>query len=359
MAAAIPLESPETPAARPARTSPEARTDAQRLRVIRDTIRARSQQLRERFPFLQRRQSEIGLGLLVASLAAMAGCGALYAAGAIPAWLCIPLVAMACSIAHEIEHDLIHNLYFPRHPKLQNAMFATVWGMRPNTVSPWVRRHLHIRHHRVSGTAGDIEERSITNGVPWGVRRVLMMADGMLSTLLRLHEHDPATRRAVLKASAKAYVPLGFAHHALWYGFLAYHAVDLAAAALGAPIAWSETTLGAVRVVDFLAVVVLAPNVLRSFCLHFVSSNMHYYGDVEKGNVMQQTQVLNRWWLAPLHLFCFNFGATHAIHHVWVPDPFYLRQATAPTAHRVFRENGVRFTDLGTFRRANRYHAAA
>jgi hypothetical protein len=31
------------------------------------------------------------------------------------------------------------------------------------------------------------------------------------------------------------------------------------------------------------------------------------------------------------------------------------KQATAPVAHRVFRENGIRFNDLGTFRRANRY----
>ena len=82
---------------------------------------------------------------------------------------------------------------------------------------------------------------------------------------------------------------------------------------------------------------------------------------------MQQTQVLNSWWLAPLRLFCFDFGSTHAIHHFWVPDPFYLRQATASVAHtvfhengaRVFRENGVRFNDLDSFRRANRYQAVA
>jgi len=31
----------------------------------------------------------------------------------------------------------------------------------------------------------------------------------------------------------------------------------------------------------------------------------------------------------------------------------------ALVAHAVFRENGVRFNDLDTFRRANRYDAAA
>ena len=102
----------------------------------------------------------------------------------------------------------------------------------------------------------------------------------------------------------------------------------------------------------------MGPNMLRTFCLHFISSNMHYYGDVEPRNIIQQTQVLNAWWLAPMQLFCFNFGSTHAIHHFVVKEPFYIRQATAKRAHAVMRENGVRFNDMGTFRRANRYAMA-
>jgi hypothetical protein len=99
--------------------------------------------------------------------------------------------------------------------------------------------------------------------------------------------------------------------------------------------------------------------VLRTFCLHFVSSNMHYYGDVEPGNVIQQTQVLNPWWLWPLQAFCFNFGSSHAIHHFVVKEPFYVRQLTVPFAHRVMREMGVRFNDFGTFARSNRWTRAA
>src|SRR3546814_13463832 len=86
----------------------------------------------------------------------------------------------------------------------------------------------------------------------------------------------------------------------------------------------------------------------------FVSSNMHYYGDVESGNIVQQCQVLNPWWLWPAQLFCFNFGATHAIHHFVVSQPFYVRQLTARAAHQVMRDNGVRFNDVGALRRANR-----
>ncbi len=108
------------------------------------------------------------------------------------------------------------------------------------------------------------------------------------------------------------------------------------------------------RVASLLTVVWIGPNVLRVACLHFISSNMHYYGDVEDGNVVEQTQVLNRWWLAPVQLFCANFGSTHGIHHFVPNDPFYVRQLTAKTAHHAMRNNGVRFNDLGTFRRANR-----
>ena len=68
-----------------------------------------------------------------------------------------------------------------------------------------------------------------------------------------------------------------------------------------------------------------------------------------------QTQVLNAKRFLPFQLFCFNFGSTHGIHHFVVGEPFYIRQLTAADAHKVMRENGVLFNDLGTFARANRY----
>ncbi|MOA18509.1 hypothetical protein D3C78_1388310 [compost metagenome] len=39
-----------------------------------------------------------------------------------------------------------------------------------------------------------------------------------------------------------------------------------------------------------------------------------------------------------------------------VKEPFYIRQMTASVAHKVMREMGVRFNDIGTFARANRWH---
>jgi hypothetical protein len=50
---------------------------------------------------------------------------------------------------------------------------------------------------------------------------------------------------------------------------------------------------------------------------------------------------------------------TGAIRHVVVETPFERRQATTAKARRVMREMGVRFDDLGTFRRAKRWNEPA
>ena len=144
---------------------------------------------------------------------------------------------------------------------------------------------------------------------------------------------------------------MGFVYAGLLYGCLALHGAMAVSPAADATLDASSL----LRAVDFLFVVWIAPNLVRTVSLHFVSSNMHYFGDIEKGNILKQTQVLNRWYLAPLQLFCMNFGSKHGIHHFHVPDPFYMRQLTARTAHRVMRENGVRFNDMASLRRANRY----
>lgn len=326
--------------------------DDEQTRRIKAAIRARGIELRRRYPLL-RRQNEIGLVLQLLAFGGMVTGACLYAAGVLPAWAAIASAAFLASIAHEIEHDLIHKLYYPRHPRVANALLALGWLMRPSTINPWVRRELHLLHHKISGTLGDVEERSISNGEPMGARRLLMMADGFCSVLLR--PLPPGTRWFFVKRAARAFFPLGFVHYGIWYAFLLFHAVDLGARVLGTPLAHAPLVLRVMGVVDFLTVVLVAPNVLRSFCLNFVSSSLHYFGDVAEGDVLRQTQVLTPWCLLPFQLFCVNFGATHAIHHFWVPEPFYLRQLTAPAAHAVMRANGVRFNDLGTFRRANRY----
>ena len=335
--------------------SPQRHNAAQRSALIRQVVLAKGVELRERYPILKH-QDALGAGILAFALAGMIGSAALYITGQMAWWVCLLLNAFFASLTHELEHDLIHSMYFRKQRVPHNLMMGLVWLARPSTINPWIRRHLHLNHHKVSGTETDMEERAITNGEPWGFARLLMVGDNMVSAFIRLLRAPTwAHKWNILKRVFKVYAPLALLHWGAWYVFLGFHAANGIASLLGAPIEWSATTLSVMQVIDIAAVVIIGPNVLRTFCLHFISSNMHYYGDVELGNVMQQCQVLNPWWLWPLQAFCFNFGSSHGIHHFVVKEPFYIRQMTVPVAHKVMREMGVRFNDFGTFGRANRF----
>lgn len=345
-------------------------TDAQKTERIKQVVMAASEDLRARYPIL-RHQDAIGASIMAVSLLGMIGSGLLYVQGVIAWWVCVPVTAIFASFIHELEHDLIHLMYFRNKPWANDLMLALGWLARASTVSPFVRRKLHFHHHKVSGTESDLEERGITNGERWGLRRLLMTGDNMLAVYLRpltmlkatkayVRAQKPASAaqaKAIGREQLRGYFPIGNLYYLLFHTWVVTHVVLFAAQALGQPIALSAGLQAALGYLDIFGVVYALPCVLRTFSLHFISSNMHYYGDVEARNVMQQCQVLNAWWLAPLHLFCFNFGSTHAIHHFVVKETFYVRQLTARKAHAVMREMGVRFNDFGTFRRANRWQA--
>ncbi len=343
---------------------------------IRDVVLQAGRDLRQRHPWLHH-QNAIGVTILALALAGMGLCIWGLVAGWMPWWLSLPLTAMCASLTHELEHDLIHHMYFRQRPWANHLMMVLVWLARPNTINPFVRRHLHLHHHKYSGTPTDLEERGISNGERWGLLRVLMMLDHPLGSLLRLREllradrayqalQRPANRLQAWmfrKHHLVLYTPVGGLYFPPLYTWVVWHLLELLAPTvfpwLGHTWAPSADVMQAMAWLDLYALAYLLPNALRSFCLFFMSSNLHYYGDIDARNVLQQTQVLNAWWLLPFQAFCFNFGSTHAIHHFAVKEPFYIRQWTAPIAHQVMREMGVRFNDLGTFRRANRWGAAA
>lgn len=108
---------------------------------------------------------------------------------------------------------------------------------------------------------------------------------------------------------------------------------------------------------EFLMVVLIVPNIVRSSSLNFVTSCMHYYGGVT--NMLEQTHVLTSRVFIPFHLFCFNFGKTHSIHHFVPNQPFYLRQMLSKKVLNVMREHGVRFNDFASIKQANFYNANA
>lgn len=348
---------------------PGRMSDAQKADHIRTVVLKAGEDLRARHPWLKH-QDAIGATIMAVSLLGMIGSGWLYIEGLIAWWVCVPVTAIFASFIHELEHDLIHQMYFRTRPWANSLMLALGWVARASTVNPFVRRQLHLHHHKVSGTESDLEERGITNGEPWGLRRLLMTGDNILSVVLRpmtmrkaarlyVKAQQPASKKEFARLAlqqAMAFMPLGNVYYLLFHTWVIWHAVALAAPLLGLNVNAPVWLSSFIPYLDTFAVVYMLPCLLRTFSIQFISSNMHYYGDVQARNAMQQCQVLNPWWLMPLQLFCFNFGSTHAIHHFAVKEPFYVRQWNAGIAHQVMREMGVRFNDFGTFRRANRFH---
>lgn len=341
-------------------------TDQQKIAKVRKVVIQAGEDLRERHPILKH-QNFIGASILTFALVGMGLCALGYAYGFLPAWACIPLIAIFASLTHELEHDLIHYMYFKKKPWAHHLMLALVWLARPNTISPWARRRMHLHHHKFSGTEHDLEERGISNGMPWGIRRILVISDQLMSVYLRpiqmlkmirlfVGKQPEDEKRKTVISQLLGFIPLGLFYYGLWYIFVIFHVGNLIATAFDYAILWTNSIKQFMPIVNFLAVVWVIPNFIRSFSLQFISSNMHYYGDIDPRDVIKQTQVLTPWWLTPFQIFCCNFGSTHAIHHFVVKEPFYIRQMTSKTAHQVMKEVGVRFNDFGTFKRVNRWN---
>ncbi|MEH6557300.1 MAG: fatty acid desaturase [Oceanicoccus sp.] len=330
--------------------SPVTLTVAQKQQQICSAIRAEEQRLRNKYSILKY-QDWIGFSILLFSLTGMITAGYCYYIDVIPAWVCIISAAIFASLSHELEHDLIHRQYFKQNALMHNLMMLVVWIMRPNTISPWYRRSMHFLHHKVSGTKKDLEERLVGNGIKFGFVRCLVMFDNPLGMLTQRNHLARDIDGFSVISLVKAGFPFTIFYFATWYLFLGFHAYDLM---IGGD--YPLLLLNAFDGVDLLVVVLIAPNFVRSGSLNFVTSFLHYYGGVT--NIIQQTQILKPWFFAPLHLFCFNFGSTHAIHHFVVGQPFYIRQMVARVAHKVMAENGVRVNDFRTFFNANRWETA-
>ena len=342
--------------------------DDTRTKLIRKEIQHASKEARAKYAFLKH-QNTIGFAIFIISCL-MIVVGAFFYLQHKTNWLLLAFwIAFWTSILHELEHDLIHFMYFKKNKLMQDVMMLGVWIFRPMTINPWYRRELHFHHHRTSGTKTDVEERGVTNGEKWGLKRLLTTADILFGGIVRAHtlkrdiidavksgELEKKQALEFKKINLYGMLPFTLLLYFIWYFFLIHYGIHYFTKSVGIPYQ-SPTWINAQFVwINPLVAILIFPNLLRMFCLHFITSNMHYYGDVEPGNVMQQTQILNKWYFLPFQLFCFNFGSTHAIHHFVVSETFYIRQLTASRAHKIMKAQGVRFNDLGTFRRANRFH---
>jgi fatty acid desaturase len=97
----------------------------ERARRIRKWIQRGEKRLVSHYAVL-RRQDGIGAALCLLSASGMLVSAGLYWLNVIPWYLCLFVIAFIASILHEIEHDLIHALYFKARPRVANVMMLVV-----------------------------------------------------------------------------------------------------------------------------------------------------------------------------------------------------------------------------------------
>lgn len=301
-------------------------------------------------------QNTLGFIIFTLTLLSFITVSSLFYLEMLPAWFCIISIAFITSIAHELEHDLIHHLYYKRTPLLQNFMMFVVWLIRPNTVNPWYRRKIHFNHHKTSGTSQDTEERLVGNGEKNLLMRLIVVSDGLFGLALRRNIFNKEISGFKFFTVINAGFPLATCYFILLYAFIIFHGVNALFPSIFIPYQSSLSTPLISQLLywcNFIIVILVLPNFIRSACLNLVTSSMHYYGGVT--HLLQQTQVLNHWYFIPFQWFCFNFGHTHSIHHFVPNQPFYVRQLISKKVYGVMKENGVRFNDLSTVLNGNYY----
>jgi fatty acid desaturase len=307
------------------------------VREILTSLRAADARLVERHPWLDRNDA-IALFLYFASFAVIGLCGYAWWVGSLSAPFTIIGITLGLSVLHEMEHDLIHDLYLPNQA-IRIPVLTTIWFAKAS-IDPWTRGRWHIWHHAVSGQEEDIEERLIGMGMPWGPRRVLITLLPAASLLVK-----PSLRRAFIKRAKNGGSrpnfegPVGIK---VITGLLAaLPFVAIGGAIAGAAWAWP------------LLVLVVLPNTLRHSTIVIMSSNSHY-ADIQRGSILEQNQILDHPIFWPLQFFCWNFGATHVVHHFFVRQPFWRRTLIFRECRQSMVDHGVPANDFGSIGRANR-----
>jgi hypothetical protein len=213
-------------------------------------------------------------------------------------------------------------------------------------VSPWWRMRMHLLHHAVSGTEMDIEERLIGLGMPFGLNRILVTLTPLAvlsATLPDVVRDNPQFKWWEIYTGSLWYLAL------LGSGILGIPTV------FGYPAAFGLVEVSAYHaaILNTIAECAFIPTHIRHICITVMTTMCHYYGDVHPGAVHEQVEILDPWWLLPFQLGCWNFGASHWIHHFYVPQPFWVRVAVSwvinPMAKSGEWDSTVRHNDFRLF----------
>jgi hypothetical protein len=343
-------------------------------RSISMLIRTAEKDIRQKWRIFEN-QDAWGLAIWIGSFLMMFLVGHFYlravaAAGgtvSLPlALVTIVIMGFPISLLHELEHDIIHNLYFKAKPWVQDAMFYGIWIAKLHG-SPWFRRELHLKHHQLSGQLDDAEERLIGLGLPMGAQRMAVTLHPLGGVLVTGDIVRHAKYLDVNRMTTKS-LPVMAIWIVLTKTFLCY---TIAFALLQYYPAFTSSLASYSYILSHPSLIALAnaswpfirngcillafPNTIRQACLVLMSNTSHYYGDIPMNDVFYQNQILAHPLVWFFQAFCFNFGATHVLHHYVVAQPFYLRQLVYMRVAEQMVQLGVRRNDFGILSRGNNY----
>lgn len=314
-------------------------------RLIIRAIRDEDARLVEQHPLLGR-DDLVALGLWAGAWVGIAAMVVAALGAGLPMPVAAVGVALCLSTLHELEHDLIHELYWADRPWLGHLVLFTIW-IAKGSLDPWSRGRLHRWHHQVSGQPEDVEERLIGLGLPWGPRRALLSLLPAASALVV----PEIVRDVRARAAQGGQRPDTRAPR--WWGIVKAINALLLGAPLWVGLAWLLEVPAALPLLWLYVV----PNLMRHTAIVVMSSNSHYTG-IPRSELALQNQILDHWIFWPLQALCWNFGATHVLHHFVVKQPFWRRTLAFRRLRPTLVANGMPHNDLGSFARANQRGAA-
>jgi fatty acid desaturase len=321
-------------------------------REIRRAIKQSDVAIKKEYSFLYH-QDLIGALIFICSLLLILLFSYAYLSSYISAISAFVLIALPISLLHELEHDIIHNLFFKKYRRVQNFMFLFIW-IAKLSISPWYRRQLHLKHHLLSGQMNDVEERLIGLGLPLNYKRMAVSMHPFGGLLV---SDDISKDAKYFKPfTMQIYnAPIGLIFFATMQTFLLCNSLFFLCFYLNYDVNTIYGINTLYPIIRTLTVCLCLPNLLRQSCLVLMSTSCHYYGDIPTNTVYYQNQILDSWYVFPFQLFCFNFAATHIVHHYFPSQPFYIRYLTARRVKHTMIKLGVRHNDFGILCRSNRY----
>jgi fatty acid desaturase len=212
------------------------------------------------------------------------------------------VIAICTSLLHELEHDIIHNLYWKRIPIFQDIMFLFIWLSKLHS-NPWFRREMHLKHHIVSGQLDDAEERLIGLGLPFGFKRLAVSTHPFGALIVSSEVAKDAKWLNVQRMNLTS-MPVAF----LFFGLSKLFTIYMVAFYLLPPTYAQYLPM---KYWDFIRdtnILICLPNMIRQTALVLMSNCSHYYGDIPEKSVFYQNQILDHWTTFPFQLLCFNFG---------------------------------------------------